>query len=579
MAAKRINVLYAALGAIAAAASGAWWAGSRIESPAEVAARTAPPPPSPVLVPVERRVLSADVVTRGTVRFGLPQPISIAPSALKASAGLVTTLPVRNSQVEQGDVLLTASGRPVFVLQGEVPVYRDLVPGISGGDVLQLERALARLGFDPGRVDGVFDQQTSAAVTQWYRSKGLEPFGPTREQLANVRVIEREWGDAVKTKLAAAAAVDAAGLAVAAANAAATHSSRVAALESAVRLGEQRRMTDTQRASTSLTVENERAKAAYANTAADADVATQIAERAFIVLDPRTTETARRAADTKLELARAAREKVRLEGQLAVQAAERDATMAGERIEVARSAERSARLEGAKGVRGALDAKRLAEFDVRMATERVDQLATDLDLAKRKLGAGVPADEVVFLRTLPVRVEEVSAAIGAAATGSVMTVTNNQLAVDSSLPLDAAPLVKPGMRVAIDEQALGVKATGTVEMVANAPGTRGVDGFHIYLEVRVDSTPVHLEGYSVRLTIPTESTKGAVTAVPVSALSLTADGTSRVQVESNGTLEYVVVQPGLSANGYVEVNPENAKLAPGQLVVVGYKNLETREPK
>ena len=179
---------------------------------------------------------------------------------------------------------------------------------------------------------------------------------------------------------------------------------------------------------------------------------------------------------------------------------------------------------------------------------------------------------MVFIRTLPVRVEEVTAVIGGAATGSLLTVTDNELAVDASLPLDAAPLVKAGMPVAIDEQALGIKATGVVETVASTPGTRGVDGFHIYLGIRVDSTPVRLEGFSVRLTIPIESTKGTVTAVPVSALSLATDGTSRLQVEKNGALDYVTVKPGLSANGYVEVSPLDGKLAPGQLVVVGYNN-------
>lgn len=576
MAAQRVNVLYAALAATAAAAAGAWWAGLRIESPAEVAARTAPPMPSPVLVPIEQRVLSSDVVARGTVRFGLPQPVSIVPSPLKAGAGLIATLPLRNTAIEEGSVLLTASGRPVFALQGDVPAYRDLVPDVAGDDVGQLQRALTRLGFDPGRLDGTFDQQTSAAVAKWYRSKGWEPFGPTREQLATVRALERDWSDAAKAKLTAVAAFEAAGLAVEAAGAAAAHSRKVAAFERAGRMAEQRR-AEPQAGVTSRTVENERAKAAHAITAADADLAAQIAERAFIVLDPRTTETARKAADAKLELARAARDKIRLEGELAVQAAERDAQMAGERTEMARSAERAAQLEGAKAIRAALDAKKLAAFDVKTTTDRANQLATDLEAARRKLGEGVPADEVVFLRTLPVRVEEVTAAVGAAATGSVMSVTNNQLAIDSSIPLDTAPLVKPGMPVAIDEQALGVRASGTVATVASTPGTRGVDAYHVYVEIRVDSTPVRLEGLSVRLTIPTQSTAGAVLAVPVSALSLAADGTSRVQVRTGDTLEYVVVKPGMSANGYVEVTPLDAKLASGQLVVVGYKLAPDRE--
>src|ERR671924_1888850 len=113
------SVLYLVLATVAGAAIGAWVAGSQIEAPAEVAARTAPPTPSPILVPVEQRVLSTDVVTRGTVRFGLPQPISIVPSTLKSAPGLLATLPLPNAQFGEGDVILTASGRPVFLFQGE----------------------------------------------------------------------------------------------------------------------------------------------------------------------------------------------------------------------------------------------------------------------------------------------------------------------------------------------------------------------------------------------------------------------------------------------------------------------------
>lgn len=166
--------------------------------------------------------------------------------------------------------------------------------------------------------------------------------------------------------------------------------------------------------------------------------------------------------------------------------------------------------------------------------------------------------------------------VGHAARGTVMSVTDNQLVIDSALPLDAALLVKPGMSVVIDEQALGVKATGIVQTVAATPGTRGVDGYHVYFQVRVDETPTRLEGFSLRLTIPIESTNGAVIAVPSSALSLAADGTSRVRVDRDGVLEYIVVEPGLSANGYVEVTPVEATLVPGQLVVVGYGNTEEK---
>jgi len=70
---KRMNILWTVLGLVAGLAVGAWLAGASIQSPAELAARTAPPQPSPILVPIEQRVLSTDIITRGTVRFGRPQ--------------------------------------------------------------------------------------------------------------------------------------------------------------------------------------------------------------------------------------------------------------------------------------------------------------------------------------------------------------------------------------------------------------------------------------------------------------------------------------------------------------------------
>jgi hypothetical protein len=226
-------------------------------------------------------------------------------------------------------------------------------------------------------------------------------------------------------------------------------------------------------------------------------------------------------------------------------------------------------------VRAALEQQTVAEFDLRVASERAERLQRELAAARERLGVQVPADEVVFIPSLPVRVHEVTASVGANASGPVISVTDNELSIDSQLPIGAAPLVKPGMKVMIDEQALGIKATGVVEAVANTPGTRGADGYHFYLGVRVESTPVSLAGFSVRLTIPIETSNGAVTAVPTSAVSLAVDGTSRVLVDRGGVLEYVTVQPGLSAGGYVEVTAPDGRLVSGQLVVVGYKAPES----
>ena len=572
MSKNRIAVLLGVLAIVAASAIGGWIAGSQIESPADAAARTAPPPPSPILVPVEQRVLSSDIVTRGTARFGLPQPISIAPSVLKPSASLITTLPRRNTQIGEGDVMLTASGRPVFVLRGATPAYRDLVPGSSGDDVRQLEEGLARLGFDPGPVDGAFDERTSAAVARWYQKSGWDAFGPTPQQVAKIRALEQDWGDATKRRLAAEAAAASVAMTVESARAKAEHNNRAARAELAARNEDRARLLAQSEGGVPLVVESERARAEYAERAAEAEVSASIADRALVVLDPRQPETARAAADARLEVARANALNTELSGELAVQAAERDARLAAEQLELAEAAVQAARLEGEMGVQAARDAQKVTELDATLAAKRADRLEAELELAERKLGVQVPVDEIVFIPALPVRVEEVTVLVGDAARGPVMSVTDNQLAIDSSLPLDAAPLVKPGMPVSIDEQALGIQATGVVARVAETPGTHGVDGYHIYFEIRVDETSAKLEGFSLRLTIPIESTQGAVTVVPISALSLAADGTSRVQVHRDGALEYLVVEPGLSADGFVEVIPVDGRLEPEQLVVVGYDN-------
>ena len=496
---KRILILVMVLGFVSLVAAGGWIAGSQIISPAEAAARTAPPVPSPILVPIEERVLTSDIVTRGTARYRLPQTISIVPSALKAHPGVITTLPVRNTQLSEGSVMLTASGRPLFVFQGKVPAYRDLVPGTSGDDVRQLEEGLKRLGIDPVPVDGVFDKQTSEAVAKWYEAAGWEPFGPTPDQLANIRNLERELDTANNTRGAAYDAVTAERLAVQAA----------------------------------------RDNAESANVAASANVGIRTRARNLVQANPDATAEDRANAEAELAVANITEAATRSSGEAAIQTA--------------------------------VNAQRAAERDAKLAADSVARVAADLELARSKTGVQVPADEIVFVPTLPVRVEQVNLALGDTAGGPALTVTNNQLAVDSSLALDEAPLVKPGMPVTIDEPDLGIRANGVVGRVADTPGTLGVDGFHMYLEVLVDESPTPLEGFSLRLTIPVKSTGGAVLAVPVSAVTLAADGTSRVQVDNNGTLEYIVVEPGLSADGFVEVKPINGTLKPGQLVVIGYK--------
>ncbi|WP_234328071.1 peptidoglycan-binding protein [Streptomyces sp. NRRL S-37] len=177
--------------AVALVGAGGWFAGSRMQSPADAAAAHRPPEAGPVTVAVERRSLTASVVAQGSVEFDSPRSVTLAgpvgsPDAGSGDAGAgdgvaqrVTRAPVAGAEVKEGDVLMQVSGRPVLVLRGTVPMYRTLGPGASGDDVEQLQRALIRLGFNPGSANGTYGQSDAAAVSRWYKSKGYRAMEPT----------------------------------------------------------------------------------------------------------------------------------------------------------------------------------------------------------------------------------------------------------------------------------------------------------------------------------------------------------------------------------------------------------------
>jgi hypothetical protein len=191
----------------------------------------------------------------------------------------------------------------------------------------------------------------------------------------------------------------------------------------------------------------------------------------------------------------------------------------------------------------------------------------------REVGISVPADEVLFFNTLPLRVDSVRVRRGDPVSGRVMTVSNSRLAIDSSLSITDAKLVRPGAQVAIEEPDLGIKTTGVVTQVADSPGTHKVEQGRVYVSITPKSAPAQLVGASVKLTIAVKSTDKAVLSVPITALSVGADGSSRVQVQrGGGRSEYVSVDPGLAAQGLVEVRPVRGSLSPGDLVVAGKGN-------
>ena len=131
-------------------------------------------------------------MSRGTGHYGSPQKLSVTRSALKQGPRVITSLPRAGAQLTEGEVVLTISGRPVFLLGGTQPSYRDLGPGMTGRDVRQLETALRRTGLEPGRVDGIYDRATGRAVAALYDRRGFRPLVATSAQLDALQPIEAE---------------------------------------------------------------------------------------------------------------------------------------------------------------------------------------------------------------------------------------------------------------------------------------------------------------------------------------------------------------------------------------------------
>jgi hypothetical protein len=605
-----------ALAAVVGLALVGWVAARQIQSPAEVAANTAPPKPSPITVPVVRRTLSTDVIVRGTVRYGAPVNVALATSAVKAgSSDLVTRPAQRNARLRMGDVAMAVDGRPVFVLPGTVPMHRDLYRGLAGPDVFQLEAALRQMGFDPGAIDGRFDAATGRGVSNWYLSQGFDPFGATDLQLDQMRTAQTAVDTArdarlqalnsveqaqqtptnaeiAQARLDAATARDAYDTAVLTLAAARVKLSSATAIANStpsaegvaqVELGRDRAaadadVADKQRALNAALNAQRLAQLRFNEIPLDALQSDREAAAAAV----RETVDDVRFAQAQLNAAMAAAKAVSATGGAAVGKARKDAAQAARDV-------RSAREELSRAKLGVTSARKIASLSALRArviarpqdTNAMHALIASAAQEERrakaevarfgaKAGVQVPANEVIFFRTLPLRVDAVTAKLGSIVTGNVMTVTNARLAVDSSLSIQDAGLVRPGNRVVIDAQDLGIKTTGTVTFVASKPGTNKVDPSRVYMEVTPATGPVSLVGASVKLTIAVKSTKGAVMAVPVSSLSVSGDGNTRIRLNRGGRSELVNVIPGLAAGGLVEVRPE-AKNAvrPGDLVIVG----------
>jgi peptidoglycan hydrolase-like protein with peptidoglycan-binding domain len=403
-------------------------AGSRITSPEDAAAKTAPPKASQITVPVEKKALASKVVARGDASFDGAVNIRVETSGLTTAAVVTGKVPTVGSTLKEGKALLEIAGRPVIGLAGVLPMYRSLAPGSKGPDVLQLEQTLDRLGFDPGTVDSKYDSNTAHAVEELYQAAGYDAPEPG-EQLTQAVDGAKKNVDQLKNAL--------------------------------------------------------------------------------------------------------------------------------------RQAERT--LKQAKAGPGKKDVS-VEQAAVNDAKSALDDAEAALADARSKAGTPLPVSEVVFVKTLPRRVDDVKVERGGTVNGVVMSASGASLVVTIKVDAQTKELLKAGMTASLD---LG---DGTIVPATIRRISKNADQYDVVVAPK-SLTPHALEllrDANVRVTIPVKSTNGKVLAVPVAALSAGPDGGSRVEVQRDGKTELVPVKVGLSADGYAEVTPiGDTKLGEGDQVVVG----------
>lgn len=156
--------------ALCVATAFGWFANGWVRSPAQVVADTAPPPPSELTAIVTRAPLDVQIVSHGQVTLGRTLSVSLPPE------GVLTSIDVKlASSLSPGQQVASINDRPVIVLEGQVPLWRDLSEGDAGRDVERFQRALISAGQTITDPFGEYGPSTAAAVRRLYEAVGSEP--------------------------------------------------------------------------------------------------------------------------------------------------------------------------------------------------------------------------------------------------------------------------------------------------------------------------------------------------------------------------------------------------------------------
>jgi putative peptidoglycan binding protein/HlyD family secretion protein len=132
------------------------------------------------LVAVQEGPLFSQVSESGTLTYsagadGTPYPV------VNRAHGTYTWVPAAGAQVDCGDTLYKVGEKPVILICGSTPAYRDLVQGDDGKDVRALNRTLVDAGYaDRSTLDPDsrhFGWTTAAALERLQDDRGADVTG------------------------------------------------------------------------------------------------------------------------------------------------------------------------------------------------------------------------------------------------------------------------------------------------------------------------------------------------------------------------------------------------------------------
>ena len=123
---------------------------------------------------VERRTLVETDTESGTLSYAGAQTV------YDRLSGTVTWLPAVGQLIKPGQALFDVDNKPVLLMDGSTPAFRNLTPKDSDGpDIEELNANLVKLGFDADGivVDDVWQAATTVGVEELQDSLGMDATG------------------------------------------------------------------------------------------------------------------------------------------------------------------------------------------------------------------------------------------------------------------------------------------------------------------------------------------------------------------------------------------------------------------